>query len=273
MPQVRVSGLQNTLSFPDEMSPDDILAVLRQKFAQQAIEGTQSIDLQLPGDTKGREFNRREQSLSEKIAAGVASSLTESGIISDNFRAQQIGQNVSAIADFIPGIGDATGGSEVGLAAARGDTLGVGLGMLGAIPIAGDFAKKAVKALKFNVTGTRGGGVRIDSDNGKIFANAEGDSFVIGGALIKDEAKRGKGEGKQLYLATIEEAKKRNLKTLASDESVTPDAARVWESLKKDGFPVVKNKGARFIDDKTGGFWGVDDDLPVYTMDIRNLNQ
>ena len=126
------------------------------------------------------------------------------------------------------------------------------------------------QSLPMDVTvNKRTGDIKIESENGKVLGSVNGDSFVIGGANIKDKTKRGKGEGKKLYLATIDEAKKRNLKKLVSDESVTPDAARVWESLKKDGLPVIKNKNARFIDDKHGGFWGVDDDLPVYTMDIR----
>tara|TARA_R110000787_G_scaffold183587_2_gene295493 strand:- start:553 stop:729 length:177 start_codon:yes stop_codon:yes gene_type:complete len=58
MPQVRVNGLQNTLSFPDEMAEDDILEVLRQKFAQQAVEGTQPVDLDpLQGQARATEQN------------------------------------------------------------------------------------------------------------------------------------------------------------------------------------------------------------------------
>ena len=122
--------------------------------------------------------------------------------------------------------------------------------------------------LPVQITDTRNKGVKIESENGRIFGTVSGEDFVIGGVNIKDATKRGKGEGKGLYLSAIDEAKKRNLKTLVSDESVTPEAANGWESLKRDGFPVVKNKEARFIKDKQGGFWAVDDDLPVYTMDL-----
>mgnify|MGYP003671887582 CR=1 FL=1 len=118
------------------------------------------------------------------------------------------------------------------------------------------------------ISDTRNKGIKIESENGKLFGTVSGNDFVIGGATIQDATKRGKGEGKGLYLSAINEAKKRKLSTLVSDESVTPDAATVWESLKRDGFPVVKNKDARFIRDNNGGFWGVDNDLPVYTMDL-----
>ena len=103
MPQVRVSGLQNTLSFPDEMSPDDILAVLRQKFAQQAVEGTQPIDL-TPPQASARAV---EPSLVDKFGQGIAGVLKDTGIISDNFGAQQIGKNIASIGEFLPEIGRA----------------------------------------------------------------------------------------------------------------------------------------------------------------------
>jgi hypothetical protein len=129
----------------------------------------------------------------------------------------------------------------------------------------------------------RGGdGFLIKSENGKIGGRIEGESFALGMSIIKDTTKRGTGEGKALYLSAINEAKKRNLKEIVSDESVTPEAARVWESLKNDGFPVVRNKDARFINDKEGGFWAVDkfskdskgnsieveSDIPVYSMSL-----
>ncbi|QDP63214.1 MAG: hypothetical protein Unbinned1520contig1002_12 [Prokaryotic dsDNA virus sp.] len=127
-------------------------------------------------------------------------------------------------------------------------------------------AKKTLLPVK--ITELKNNGIKIESDNGKFFGTLNGDDFTIGGVTIKDTLKRGKGEGRGLYLSAIDEAKKRGAKNFISDESVTPEAARVWESLKKDGFPVVKNKDARFIQDKNGGFFGVTGDLPVYTMDL-----
>jgi hypothetical protein len=124
-----------------------------------------------------------------------------------------------------------------------------------------------------NIEQLRSGTVKISSENGKLLGTIDGDAFVVGGSTIKDITKRGKGEGKGLYNAAIDEAKDKGLKRFLSDESVTPDAARVWESLKKDGIPVVKNKDARFISDKHGGFWGVDGDLPVYSVDLSKVKQ
>ena len=64
------------------------------------------------------------------------------GLISDNYGAQQIGKNVTALGEFLPGIGDAAAGDEFGRAVAEGDNLGMGLAALGAIPVVGDAAKK-----------------------------------------------------------------------------------------------------------------------------------
>lgn len=374
MPIIQVKGVANPINFPDDMDISDIREVLRNKFTQRAISGESDILSPQPDTIKSF-----EPSLADKIGSGIASGLTGTGLISDNYRAQQIGKNVSALAELLPGIGDATAGDEFGRAVAQGDKFGMAMAGLGVIPVAGDLAKSALKvkfpdfkiglsenadniildkivvpdelrgsgkgtefmvnliadadrkgksigltpssdfggnkkrltefykrfgfvenkgknkdftvnesmiraareipiantnqSLPIDVTvNKRTGDIKIESENGKVLGSVNGDSFVIGGANIKDKTKRGKGEGKKLYLATIDEAKKRNLKNLVSDESVTPDAARVWESLKKEGLPVVKNKNARFIDDKNGGFWAVDNDLPVYTIKLDPNN-
>ena len=430
MPIVDIKGVGKA-QFPDGMSADSIRDFLRKKYAQQSMNGESGILARQPSTAQPY-----EPTLSERMGQGVSDTLYNSGLVSDRYGAQQVGGTISSIGEMLPGIGDATAGDEFGRAVAEGDKVGMGIGLLGAIPIAGDALKKAVKVAKEDyavafkplqveyklatperkteilreakvlrqpldfanseltragLTGApakatkeevkpnktfkgkvyhqtsenfedfdlskgadgtvwftgdkknftdpassasaasgkgrvlerevelkkvagfdeldkysigelkqqgydgavldgdiqvfdksaikqslpvsvtenpRTGDVRIESANGKVLGSIDGDSFVIGGATIKDPSKRGKGEGKSLYIETIREAKNKGLKQVLSDESVTPDAARVWESLKKDGLPVVKNKDAYFINDKDGGFWAVKDDLPVYSLDI-----
>ena len=142
MPIVDIKGVGKA-QFPDGMSVDDIRAFLQRKYAQQAISGQS--DILSPQPDTVAPYN---PSLVDKIGGGIANTLTKSGLISDNYRAQQIGKNLSSIGEFLPGVGDATAGDEFGRAAAKGDKLGMGLSALGVIPVAGDLAKKGIKALK-----------------------------------------------------------------------------------------------------------------------------
>ena len=141
MPTVRVKGVKNAIEFPYDMDINDIKEVLQRKFTKQAVEGTQPVDLNpLQGQARAT-----EQSLAEKAGQGISNALYDSGIISDRYGAQRIGENVTSIGEFLPGIGDATAGDEFGRALKQGDGAGMAIGALGAIPLAGDFIKKSFK--------------------------------------------------------------------------------------------------------------------------------
>ena len=140
MPIIQVKGVANPINFPDDMDISDIREVLRNKFTQRAISGESDILSPQPDTIKSF-----EPSLADKIGSGIASGLTGTGLISDNYRAQQIGKNVSALAELLPGVGDATAGDEFGRAVAQGDKFGMAMAGLGAIPVAGDLAKKGIK--------------------------------------------------------------------------------------------------------------------------------
>ena len=142
MPIVDIKGVGKA-QFPDGMSAGDIRAFLQRKYAQQAVNGQS--DILAPQPDTVAPYN---PSLVDKIGGGIANTLTKSGLISDNYRAQQIGKNLSSIGEFLPGVGDASAGDEFGRAVAKGDKLGVGLSALGVIPVAGDLAKKAFKTTK-----------------------------------------------------------------------------------------------------------------------------
>jgi hypothetical protein len=144
MPQVKVKGVKNKMQFPDDMGIDDIRSFLQRKFAKQAVEGSQPVDLApLQGQARAT-----EQSLAEKAGQGISNALYDSGIVSDRYGAQRIGENITNIGEFLPGIGDAAAGDEFGRALKQGDGVGMALGALGAVPIAGDLAKKGVKVFR-----------------------------------------------------------------------------------------------------------------------------
>jgi predicted GNAT family acetyltransferase len=178
MPVVRVKGVANPMQFPDDMDINDIREFLRKRFANQAVAGNQPMDLApLQGQARAS-----EQSLAQKAGQGISDALVDSGIISDRFGAQQIGQNVTSIGEFLPGIGDAAAGDEFGRALKQGDNFGMAMGALGAIPLVGDAAKKGIKAYhgtpnKFN---------RFDLD--KIGSTSDSGMFGKGFYFTEDQA-------------------------------------------------------------------------------------
>ncbi len=136
MPTVEIKGVGKA-QFPDDMNVDSIRSFLRNKYSQRAMQGDS--DILSPVESTVSPY---EPSLVDRIGGGIASGLTDAGLISDNYRAQQIGKNLSTIGEFLPGIGDATAGDDFGRAVADGDKLGMGLSALGVIPVVGDLAKK-----------------------------------------------------------------------------------------------------------------------------------
>ena len=144
MPIVDIKGIGQA-KFPDGMDTSQIRDFLRQKYSQRAINGQS--DALSPQPNTVAAYN---PSLVDKIGSGIASGLTSTGLISDNYRAQQIGKNISSIGEFLPGVGDATAGDEFGRAVAKGDKTGIALSALGVIPVVGDTLKKAVNVAKKN---------------------------------------------------------------------------------------------------------------------------
>ena len=150
MQPVNVLGVSNPMQFPDDMDINDIRDFLRKKFTKQMVEGTQSRDL----DPLQGQARATEQSLAEKAGQGISNALYDSGVISNRYGAQRIGENITNIGEFLPVIGDATAGDEFGRALKQGDGVGMAIGALGAIPLIGDAAKKAVKLKPHQVSPT-----------------------------------------------------------------------------------------------------------------------
>jgi hypothetical protein len=138
---VNVLGVNNPMQFPDDMGINDIRSFLQRRFANQAVAGNQPVNLTPRQPT----IQASNPSLATRAAQGIGNALTSSGLISDNASAQEIGKNVTSIGEFLPGIGDATAGDEFGQALASGDGFGMAMGVLGAIPLVGDAAKKVFK--------------------------------------------------------------------------------------------------------------------------------
>ena len=140
MRPARVLGVANPMSFPDDMDINDIRTFLQKKFTQRAVGGQS--DALSPQDNVAAPY---EPSLMERAGQGVADVLSDTGIISNRYGAQQIGKNVAAIGEILPGIGDVAAVDDFSRAAASGDKYGMALSALGVVPVAGDIAGKAGK--------------------------------------------------------------------------------------------------------------------------------
>ncbi len=127
--------------FPDDMAIADIRSFLRNKYYDRAAQGQSDILSPQPQTASPYELT-----LTERLGGGIAEGLKGAGLISDNYGAQQIGKNVTALGEFLPGIGDASAGDDFGRAVAEGDNLGMGLAALGAIPVVGDAARRGARA-------------------------------------------------------------------------------------------------------------------------------
>lgn len=143
MPRVSVLGVKDKMDFPDDMSPEAIREFLRRKFSQERMSFTNP-DL----TPQPQRIEAYEPSLREKMSSGISSALQKSGLISDNYRANKTGENLTQLAEFIPGVGDAVDANDFGVAAASGDIGGMAMAGLGIVPVVGDVAQKIGKKIK-----------------------------------------------------------------------------------------------------------------------------
>jgi GNAT superfamily N-acetyltransferase len=265
MPVVDIKGVGKA-QFPDDMMTNDIRSFLRQKYSPELSRQ----DALTPRPATMQASN---PSLATRAATAIGEGLNSAGIISDRFGAQQIGKNVTSIGEFLPGIGDATAGDEFGRALKQGDNFGMAMGALGAIPLVGDAAKKSIKEItsKFNpkLIDTNEGFL-IKTDNGKLDGVTSGSDFMVKNSLI-DKDSRGKGEGVELYVNAIEEARKKGFKRFVSDDdTVDAPAIRIYEALERRGYKVDKHPDFRLVTELEGSDFAHAGDNSAFSIDLRN---
>jgi hypothetical protein len=136
MPNVQVKGINRPMQFPDSMPLHDIREFLRTKYAQQAANGEQPQDLaRMQGEAQETQL-----SLSERMGQGISNALYDSGVISDRYGAQRIGDNLSMVGEMLPGVGDVTAGDDAGRALEKGNYGEAALHAAGTLPVIGDMA-------------------------------------------------------------------------------------------------------------------------------------
>lgn len=89
-----------------------------------------------------------QEPLSQKMGRGIGEFLLNQGLVSDPRRAYRTGQTLSGMLGMLPVIGDAQAGDEMATAVQEGDSLGMGLGLMSAVPVVGKAAKKATEAMQ-----------------------------------------------------------------------------------------------------------------------------
>ena len=148
MPIVDIKGVGRS-KFPDDMDANNIREFLRNKYTQQVVAGQSDSDLlqntSKYGAPTGSSVTPYEPSLMERASLGIGGALHDSGIISNKSGAYQVGKNVAAVGEMLPGVGDVADIDNFLRAKAEGDNLGMGLAALGVLPVGGDLAKKAGK--------------------------------------------------------------------------------------------------------------------------------
>lgn len=112
------------------------------------------------------------------------------------------------------------------------------------------------------LTGQRKYQYRIKGEKaGDVSVIDKGNGVVRTERLQVERAHRGKGVAKQMYLDLFQELKTIGVKQVISGGTQSPGGQAVWESLKRDGLPIVFTPG-------TGGFGGTKDS---YSLDLSQL--
>ena len=139
MRPARVLGVANPMSFPDDMSDDEIKAILQQKFNADTMKrATGEIsDALTPVESMAAPY---EPSLMERASLGIGGALHDSGIISNKSGAYQIGKNVTAIGEMLPGVGDVAAVDDTIRAYNKGNYGEAALNAAGVVPLLGDAA-------------------------------------------------------------------------------------------------------------------------------------
>jgi hypothetical protein len=269
MPVVQIKDSDQKIKFPDQMSQDQILNALKRQYPMPV---SQKIDdaLSKPEST----ISNRDTSLAENTKQKIANFLFDNKIVSDRYGAQRIGDNLSSLLGVLPGIGDAQAGDEFGKAVAEGDGLGIGMGALAALPIVGDVAAKGVRAVTSNfnpkLIDTKEG-FKIQTDNGKLDGLSLGDDFMVKISKVEENS-RGKGEGIELYINAMEEARKKGFKRLVSDnETVDEPAIRIYEALERRGYKVDKHPDFKLVTHLKGSNFAYAGDNSAFSIDLSTI--
>ena len=142
--KVQIKGTNDVVEFPDNMTKEQMRDILVKRYSTGTPASVNIQDALTPRPSTAEPY---EPTLAEKAKQTIADTLYDTGVISDRYGAQRIGQNLTLGLSMLPVLGDAEAGDEFGRAAAKGDGLGMTLASLGVMPFAGDALKTGVKEI------------------------------------------------------------------------------------------------------------------------------
>lgn len=223
------------VEFPDDVQRSVMLDALRNKFSKLNQGETVSSGIAAP----------YSPTLAERAAGAISSGLQKTGLISDNYRANRIGENITMGLEALPVIGDAIGGDELGRAIRDGDVIGGGFAALGAIPIAGDAAKavgtaggKLITSVSdlFDYTPDMLANQLKQSDPSKVAGEAWRDQkrAFYTDYLPDGSAEMYKNDGTLIKRMEPEEAKRLYRERILEIETQKPEAQAILERRRLD---------------------------------------
>jgi len=130
--------------FPGDMDKEQVRQFLTRKYSPPSLQQKINDELTRNKNT----VTNVNKSLADKAGQFISDKLYDSGLVSDRYGAQRIGNNLSALGEMLPVVGDIAAGDDFGRAVADGDALGAGIASLGAIPIVGDTTKQLLRKSK-----------------------------------------------------------------------------------------------------------------------------
>jgi hypothetical protein len=87
-----------------------------------------------------------------------------------------------------------------------------------------------------------------------------------------EENSRGKGEGIELYVNAMEEARKKGFKRLVSDnETVDEPAIRIYEALERRGYKVDKHPDFKLVTNLKGSNFAYAGDNSAFSIDLSTI--
>ena len=168
----------------------------------------------------------------EQQRQGIASFLSNTGLVSDPYRAQQLGEDFSFLAEMLPGVGDATGVAEGMHMFSEGDRLGGGIMMAASLTpfIPGSSFARAYQNLAKKIKKAR-----FDL-NREINSNMSSEPIDAMNAIenLQEQIRRYQKEQSRLINNAPDEAFDEIAKEMVDEAPVTPPEGRFQDALLGD---------------------------------------
>ena len=253
MQRVQIKGTDEVLGFPDGMSDDEMRAAILAEVARnQAMPPSQMLQSAMNAPNQLQPYDR---SISERIKYGIGDALQNSGLISNNQAAYQIGGNFGMGVEALPVVGESADLDDLKRSYEQGDGLGMLLAGAGLIPVVGEGVKRGGRAIRESI--------EPNITNINAFKKMTKDDF-LGNPKITSNANAANLRPKEL--STLENLEKRPFLDGKYKFKSNEDGAVVFDGDK----PIASyNFGSNLVVDKKYRRKGIGEEL-VYQWRVQN---